>query len=135
MIGRSLDPATVRAAEAHVARCEECRQLVSALAKSSLVTPTPTEPPYAPTDLASGEGSGASGRHAGAAPVQIGDIVAGKYQVDRVVGAGGMGIVVAATHVGLAQAVAIKFLMERTPSAVSRFLREARAAAQVQGEH
>ncbi len=137
MIGRSLDPAGVRAAEAHVAQCEECRQLVSALAKSSFVAREGSaSPAYAPTELDNGGGSVRPSGHGGTTPpVRVAEIVAGKYQIDRVVGAGGMGIVVAATHVALGQQVAIKFLMDRTPSAASRFLREARAAAQVQGEH
>jgi serine/threonine-protein kinase len=32
------------------------------------------------------------------APVKQGDVLAGKYRVDRVLGVGGMGVVVAATH-------------------------------------
>jgi serine/threonine-protein kinase len=71
-------------------------------------------------------------------PVVPGEIVAGKYRVDRVLGAGGMGVVVAATHVELAQPVALKFIL---PSAVSgaesveRFMREARAAVRLKSEH
>src|SRR5262245_8727292 len=45
-----------------------------------------------------------------AAPVATGDILAGKYRVDRVLGIGGMGVVVAATHMTLDQRVAIKFM-------------------------
>ncbi len=72
------------------------------------------------------------------APVQEGEILDGKYRVDRVLGVGGMGIVVAATHVALNQRVAIKFLL---PAAVGnaqiieRFAREARAAVQIQSQH
>ena len=67
-----------------------------------------------------------------------GDIIAGKYQVEHVLGEGGVGVVVAAWHLALRQRVAIKLLlpqaMER-PEAIARFLREARAAAAVQSEH
>ena len=45
-----------------------------------------------------------------AAPVRPGDIVKGKYRIDRELGEGGMGVVVAAHHVKLDQRVAIKFL-------------------------
>ena len=46
-----------------------------------------------------------------AAGVREGEILAGKYRVDRVLGAGGMGLVVAAHHLGLDSRVAIKFLL------------------------
>jgi len=65
-------------------------------------------------------------------------VVADKYRVDEVIGEGGMGIVVSATHVGLDQRVAIKFLLPeamRSPEVVERFLREARIAAKVKSEH
>jgi tRNA A-37 threonylcarbamoyl transferase component Bud32 len=65
-------------------------------------------------------------------------VVAEKYRVDEVIGEGGMGIVVAATHVGLDQRVAVKFLLPeamRSADAVERFLREARIAAKVKSEH
>lgn len=67
-----------------------------------------------------------------------GAIVAGKYRVGQTLGEGGMGIVVAATHLGLEQHVAIKFLLPeaaRNKVAVERFLREARVAAMVRSEY
>ncbi len=72
------------------------------------------------------------------APVAVGDVVAGKYHVERVLGAGGMGVVVAATHVQLDRKVAIKFLLPAAlanPDVVSRFSREARAASKIESEH
>jgi serine/threonine-protein kinase len=72
------------------------------------------------------------------APVVPGQILAGKYRVDRVLGLGGMGVVVAATHVHLDERVAIKFLLpEALESAdtVARFAREARAAVKIKNEH
>jgi serine/threonine-protein kinase len=71
-------------------------------------------------------------------PIRIGDLVAGKYRVDRVLGEGGMGVVVAATHEHLEQRVALKFLLpDLTTNAevVQRFMREARAAVKIQSEH
>jgi serine/threonine protein kinase len=67
-----------------------------------------------------------------------GIVVAGKYRVERVLGEGGMGVVVAATHLGLDQRVAIKFLLPeamRHKEAVERFQREAIVAAKVKSEH
>lgn len=73
------------------------------------------------------------------APVLPGETLAGKYRVERVLGQGGMGIVVAARHLELQQRVAIKFLLGASSGAreasLDRFLREARAAAQVKSEH
>lgn len=65
-------------------------------------------------------------------------VLAQKYRIDRVIGAGGMGWVVQATHLKLKQRYAIKFLApERAhdKSAVGRLLKEARAAAQLSSPH
>src|SRR5689334_20671878 len=73
-----------------------------------------------------------------AARVQVGDILAGKYRVERVLGEGGMGVVVAAFHLALEQRVAVKFLrkdMADRGDAAERFRREARAVARIQSEH
>jgi len=68
-------------------------------------------------------------------PVSPGDVVAGKYRVERIIGAGGMGVVVAARHLQLDQTVALKFMTHRTPAGDERFSREARAAARLKSEH
>ena len=73
-----------------------------------------------------------------ASPVEPGDILAGKYRVDRVLGVGGMGVVVAATHVELRELRAIKFMLEAQlgdVEAVERFLREARASSRLKSEY
>ncbi len=70
--------------------------------------------------------------------IQPGTVLGGKYQVERVLGQGGMGCVVAATHLQLGQRVAIKFLLPEAlvmRDAVERFLREARAAVRLRSEH
>jgi serine/threonine-protein kinase len=69
---------------------------------------------------------------------QAGEVVGGKFVVERVLGVGGMGVVVAAHHTHLEQTVAIKFLRRdaaKDELAVSRFLREARAVTVLQSEH
>ncbi|MBX3203644.1 MAG: serine/threonine protein kinase [Labilithrix sp.] len=70
--------------------------------------------------------------------VNPGDILAGKYRVERVLGAGGMGYVVAARHLQLDQLVAMKFLRKgavENPEAGARFLREAKAVVKLRNEH
>jgi eukaryotic-like serine/threonine-protein kinase len=70
--------------------------------------------------------------------LQPGDLLANKYRVERVLGQGGMGVVVAATHVVTHDRVAVKFLLPeaaRTPEIVQRFVNEARAAVQIKSEH
>lgn len=70
--------------------------------------------------------------------VRVGDVIAGRYCVEAVLGAGAMGVVVAARHVELDDPVAIKFLAQElvaSPHALGRFHREARAAAKIKHEH
>src|SRR4051812_17032456 len=72
------------------------------------------------------------------APVPEGYLLDGKYLVERVIGAGGMGVVVAARNIHIGQRVAIKFLLPHAvedAQAMARFAREARALAQIESEH
>jgi len=72
------------------------------------------------------------------APIQPGDILCDRYRVDRVLGAGGMGVVVLAEHIELRERVAIKFLLDSSAEDTElseRFLREARAAVKIRSEH
>jgi serine/threonine-protein kinase len=69
---------------------------------------------------------------------QAGDVVGGKYRVLRVLGAGGMGVVMEAEHVRLKQRVALKFLHPSVADLqvpVARLNREARAASAIRSEH
>jgi eukaryotic-like serine/threonine-protein kinase len=133
-----LAPAARARAEEHVAACDECRTLVSAVARSSIVAPDraiSNDPAMAPTTPV---GSGSPRLGPAASPVSPGDILAEKYVVEQVLGAGGMGIVVAARHTQLEQRVALKFLLPvacEIPGAVARFLREGKAAARITSEH
>lgn len=59
-------------------------------------------------------------------------LIAAKYRVEKVLGEGGMGVVVAARHVDLDHLVAIKLLLSAAQASaeiVERFAREARASA------
>jgi len=70
--------------------------------------------------------------------VLIGMLVGEKYRVERVLGEGAMGIVLAARHVQLDELVAIKCIRATVPwseDVISRFAREAKACARLNSEH
>lgn len=70
--------------------------------------------------------------------IEPGDTILGKYRVERVLGRGGMGFVVAARHVQLGELYAIKIMLParfEDDNAGRRFIREARASARLKGEH
>jgi eukaryotic-like serine/threonine-protein kinase len=67
-----------------------------------------------------------------------GTILLGKYRIDELIGSGGMGNVVRASHLYLHQSFAIKILlpqMAESDSTKQRFLREAQSAVKLKGEH
>jgi serine/threonine-protein kinase len=67
-----------------------------------------------------------------------GTLLAGKYRVERVIGQGGMAVVVAAKHLQLRETVAVKLLHPHVlanPRSAERFLREARVTMRLRGEH
>ncbi len=67
-----------------------------------------------------------------------GTTVAGKYEIRRVLGRGGQGVVVEAVNLGLGKRVALKFLDAEQASddgAVERFSREARNACKLRSPH
>jgi eukaryotic-like serine/threonine-protein kinase len=68
----------------------------------------------------------------------VGDTLAEKYQLTRLLGQGGMGAVFEAIHRRLGTKVAIKVVLPevaRRPELAYRFEQEARAAAKLQGRH
>jgi tRNA A-37 threonylcarbamoyl transferase component Bud32 len=65
---------------------------------------------------------------------RAGDVVAGKYRIESVIGEGGMGAVFAATHMLTGKRVALKWMLPELASdeaAVQRFVREAQAAGRI----
>jgi serine/threonine protein kinase len=73
-----------------------------------------------------------------AASVEIGAVLLGKYRIEKLIGRGGMGIVVKARHLGLDNPVAIKLLRDDVlidDETITRFVREAKAAGRLRSEH
>jgi tetratricopeptide (TPR) repeat protein len=118
LVEESLEANARAELEDHVADCQACRQLVAAL-RSTMTAPTVTD--------------GNSNPFQKVTPTAI-----GRYEIEDVLGAGGMGIVYAAHDPKLRRKVAIKLLRagsgdgEDTREAQARLLREARAMAKVQ---
>ncbi len=123
-------PTDLRADHArHLDECSSCRQAVGSLVR--MLTPedhpafartVASEHPPAPGVLpGSGTREGSPGGHGYVA----GDVV-GRYQLERVLGEGGLGVVWAARHMLTRKPVALKFTKFADPELVKRFLREAR---------
>jgi serine/threonine protein kinase len=73
-----------------------------------------------------------------AVPSPIGATLAGKYEVRRMIGRGGMGAVYEGLHIDIGKRVAIKLLETEHSKAeeiAERFRREGRAASRVESEH
>jgi serine/threonine protein kinase len=71
-------------------------------------------------------------------PPSVGELIADRYVVERIVAEGGFGVIVAAKHIELEETVAIKFLkaeFANVPDVVGRFAREAKASALIKSEH
>ncbi len=66
----------------------------------------------------------------------MGRVLDGRYRVEGKIGEGGMGVVLAARHLGLGHRVAIKLMRaDADPVWRRRFMREAQAASRIDSEH
>jgi eukaryotic-like serine/threonine-protein kinase len=71
-------------------------------------------------------------------PVRAGQVIAGKYRVDELLGAGASGMVVAAKHLWLRYSVSLKILAAYTDGQIEGLQRQvnrARVAARLRGPH
>jgi serine/threonine-protein kinase len=67
-----------------------------------------------------------------------GDLLEGKFRVERVIGTGGFGVVLGVEHIHLKQRFALKLLhpsFASIPVIAARFLREAQVCARIHDEH
>ena len=70
--------------------------------------------------------------------VEVGQVIADKYRVTRLLGRGGMGSVWQCEHLSLMSKVAVKVIkpdVAKNKNSVARFLREAKAAALLRSPH
>jgi eukaryotic-like serine/threonine-protein kinase len=70
--------------------------------------------------------------------LEVGDVIDARYSVERILGHGGMGVVVAARRLGVGNLVALKFPLAHhahRSDIAERLLREARAAMALRSEH
>ena len=138
-----LDDVVAGEIELHLDGCAECRRTVSSVGQSSYLARRTR------VDSGRAEGSGAPvlvpstwSMDKPAAPEmrtpEPGTILAGKYRVEGLLGQGGMGVVMAATHLTLGKLVALKLMrpdLAVDKGAAQRFVREARAASLLRSEH
>jgi eukaryotic-like serine/threonine-protein kinase len=69
---------------------------------------------------------------------RLGKVIAGRYEVERVLGVGGMGMVIRARNLEFGQRVVLKLVrpdVTHDSDILARFQREARATAGIQSEH
>ena len=70
--------------------------------------------------------------------LQAGDVLDGKFRIERLIGRSGMGVVYLAKHLELESRVAIKLLLSSSDAndeALARFRREAKLLAKIQSPH
>ncbi|MFO0658456.1 MAG: serine/threonine-protein kinase [Polyangiaceae bacterium] len=68
----------------------------------------------------------------------VGELLAGRYRIERIIGEGGMGAVYEGKHTDIGKRVAIKLVHSvhmRHPEIEERFKREARSASAIESEH
>lgn len=115
----------------------------SAYAPPPQAAPYPAPPRFSQPLVSASPDSMAMSASAGSIPrdqppVRPGDVIGGKYRVHRLSGRVGLGTVAHVRHLELGQRLLLKCLPQEScafPDAVSRFLRGARQAMQLQSEH
>lgn len=166
--GGRLSAERTAAVQAHVDRCNACRELVAEVARTSSASmPAPADtvrdlaPPVAPPPppqeerivirdgkvtrkpatafvppRASGSAMQITPFDARQTPrIRPGTVLGGRYQLDRIIGEGGTGVVWEATHQVIKRKVALKILKSAEESAARRFFREARVTAALAHPH
>ncbi|MFL5338588.1 MAG: protein kinase domain-containing protein [Gemmataceae bacterium] len=124
----------------HLETCSQCTAAAARLGGAAATVPPDATVPPVTDPLATGPDLGRDTNLGVLAPPQapgeLGRL--GSYRVLKVLGKGGMGLVLQAEDPKLSRLCALKVMLPdvaRRPEMKERFLREARAAAQVEHEH
>lgn len=134
-VARALSAGGTNDVLSHITGCTDCRELVALLQHEAArergvrIGSAATVADGARRALAGAAGSGASSRGVRSVPpasvLASGDLVAGRFEIDRCVGAGGMGAIYRARDRHTAEQVAVKVLLECSAASLERFEREA----------
>jgi serine/threonine protein kinase/WD40 repeat protein len=141
--------ASLKLEDGYIKRAETCPKCGKRLGSTfehaptlTAVVPASEEPTFSPPRMPSHSGAPVSPAELASflappeGPDEIGRL--GNYRVLRVLGTGAMGIVFEAEDIHLKRRVALKVVLPAlaaSPTARQRFLREARAAAEVESDH
>lgn len=94
--------------------------------------------PETPSSVADWVASHEAGLNQNPRGIAAGTVIDGKYRVERQIGEGAMGVVLQATHLGLDESVALKFIrpeVQGMDGTLGRFAKEAKIAARIRSEH
>ncbi len=122
------------AVERHVDTCVRCRTLVAAYARASDDSENDelaSAATMARSSVALAATMSSNAPPEALAAPEVGQLLAQRYLLDRVIGEGGMGVVWAARDLVGGRMVALKMIKEGSPELAKRSWREARAAAHV----
>lgn len=130
MFARGSSATSRESVERHLDACSHCRGLVAAYARASddsadvseVRTAVDVGAAFAET-ISSDVPTARGDAH------DVGQVLAGRYMLERIVGEGGMGVVWAARDMHTSRPVALKIIKDRSPELARRSWREAKAAA------
>lgn len=129
MFARGSSASGRDAVERHLDACGECRALVAAYARASDESAEVSEAATVLEGVAHARTVASDAPPALVEAAEVGQLVAQRYMLERIVGEGGMGVVWAARDMVTSRTVALKMIKDASLEMAKRSWREARAAA------
>jgi serine/threonine-protein kinase len=130
----SLTGAAAKRIAQHLVQCADCREFIACVRDDGSDQGTATTEPASRPPITAGAEARALAKALGNGRDLSGQTIAGKYRLDRRLGAGGMGVVYEALNTWTGRRVAVKLLhpsFSTDEEVVSRFRREARSATRI----